>query len=79
VKRVLSWLFILSFIAGGITAWWFWHDMQQQLDSPINIETGTTISYTITPGMNLKIIGEDLVQQGILKHPYYLILSLTGQ
>jgi UPF0755 protein len=75
VKRVLSWLFILSFITGGITAWWFWHDMQQQLDSPINIETGTTISYTITPGMNLKIIGEDLVQQGILKHPYYLILE----
>jgi UPF0755 protein len=75
VKRVLSWLFILSFIAGGITAWWFWHDMQQQLDSPINIETGTTISYTITPGMNLKIIGEDLLRQGILKHPYYLILE----
>jgi UPF0755 protein len=75
VKRVLSWLFILSFITGGITAWWFWHDMQQQLDSPINIETGTTISYTITPGMNLKIIGEALVQQGILKHPYYLILE----
>jgi len=49
--------------------------MQQQLDSPINIETGTTFSYTITPGMNLKIIGEDLVQQGILKHPYYLILE----
>lgn len=68
-------LFILSFISGGITAWWFWHDMQQQLDSPINIETGTAISYTIKPGMNLKIIGEDLVQQGILEHPYYLILE----
>ena len=49
--------------------------MQQQLNSPINIETGTTISYTITPGMNLKIIGEDLLRQGILKHPYYLILE----
>ena len=75
MKRVLSWLFILSFIAGGITAWWFWDDMQQQLDSPINIETGTAVSYTIKPGMNLKIIGEDLVQQGILEHPYYLILE----
>ena len=49
--------------------------MQQQLDTSINIETGTAISYTIKPGMNLKIIGEDLVQQGILEHPYYLILE----
>jgi len=49
--------------------------MQRQLDSPINIETGTAVSYTIKPGMNLKIIGEDLVQQGILEHPYYLILE----
>jgi len=75
VKRVFLSLFIMSFITGGVTAWWFWHDMQQQLDSPINIETGTAISYTIKPGMNLKIIGEDLVQQGILEHPYYLILE----
>ncbi len=75
MKRVLSWLFILSFLAGGITAWWFWHDMQQQLDSPINIETGIAISYIIKPGVNLKIIGEDLVRQGILEHPYYLILE----
>jgi UPF0755 protein len=75
VKRVLSLLFILSFITGGVTAWWFWHDMQQQLDSPIEIETGTVINYTIKPGMNLKLIGEDLVHQGILKHPYYFMLE----
>ena len=71
----MTWLFILSFISGGITAWWFWRDMQLQLDSPLNIETGTAISYTIKPGMNLKIIGEDLVQQGLLEHRYYLILE----
>ena len=75
MKRVLTWLFILSFIAGGITAWWFWHDMQQQLDSPINIESDTAIIYTIKPGMNLKLIGEDLVRQGIMKHPYYFMLD----
>ena len=75
MKRVLTWLFILSFISGGITAWWFWDDMQQQLDSPINIETDTAVSYTIKPGVNLKTIGEDLVEQGILDHPYYLILE----
>ena len=75
MKRVLSLLFILSFITGGVTAWWFWHDMQQQLDSPIEIETGTAINYTIKPGMNLKLISEDLVQQGILKHPYYFMLE----
>jgi len=75
VKRILSLLFLLSFITGGVTAWWFWHDMQQQLDSPIEIETGTAINYTIKPGMNLKLISEDLVQQGILKHPYYFMLE----
>ena len=75
MKRVLSLLFLLSFITGGVTAWWFWHDMQQQLDSPIVIETDTAINYIIKPGMNLKIIGEDLVQQGLLEHPYYLILE----
>ena len=56
-------------------AWWFWHDMQLQLDSPLNIEAGTAMSFTIKPGINLKIIGEDLVQQEILEHPYYLILE----
>lgn len=49
--------------------------MQQQLDSPIKIETGTTVSYTIKPGVNLKKIGEDLVDKEILEHPYYLILE----
>jgi len=49
--------------------------MQQQLDSPIEIETGTAINYTIKTGMNLKLIGEDLVQQGILKHQYYFMLE----
>ncbi len=49
--------------------------MQQQLDSPIKIETGTTVSYTIKLGVNLKKIGEDLVNQEILEHPYYLILE----
>ncbi len=49
--------------------------MQQQLDSPINIELDTAIIYTIKPGMNLKLIGEDLVRQGIMKHPYYFMLD----
>jgi peptidoglycan lytic transglycosylase G len=74
-RKIFMVLFILSFITGGITAWWFWNDMQQQLDSPIEIETGTAINYTIKPGMNLKLISEDLVQQGILKHPYYFMLE----
>ena len=75
MKRVLSLLFILSFITGGSAAWWFWHDMQRQLDTAINIKASTAISYIIKPGMNLKLIGEDLVLQGILEHPYYLILE----
>ncbi len=75
MRRVLSLFFILSFVTGGITAWWFWHDMQLQLDLPIKIEPNAAISYTIKPGMNLKIIGEDLVRQEILTQPYYLILE----
>lgn len=73
--RVLSLLFVLSFIAGGGTAWWVWHDMQVQLDLPININTTTSTTYTIKSGMNLRNIGEDLTQRGILRHPYYFILE----
>lgn len=75
MKRVLLFIFVLSFVAGGLTAWLFWHDMQLQLDSPININTTTPTTYTIKSGANLKKIGEDLTQRGILRHPYYFMLE----
>ena len=58
-----------------MTAWWFWHDMQAQLDLPIRINATTSTTYTIKPGMNLRNIGEDLTQRGILRHPYYFMLE----
>jgi peptidoglycan lytic transglycosylase G len=73
VKHVLLLLFILSFITGGVTAWWFWQDMQTQLDAPIKITISTT--YTIKPGMNLKQVSEDLMEQGLLDYPYYFMLE----
>jgi len=75
VKRVLLFIFVLSFIAGGLTAWWFWHDMQMQLDLAIKIKSTTPITYTIKSGTSLKKIGEDLTQRGILQHPYYFMLE----
>ncbi len=75
MKRILFLLFILSFVTGGVTAWWFWHDMQTQLDTPIQITTPIPSIYTIKSGMNLKQVGQDLTQQGILDHPYYFILE----
>ncbi len=56
-------------------AWWFWHDMQTQLDLPVNIDAGFPITYTIKTGTNLEKIGEELTQQGILRHPYYFVLE----
>lgn len=76
MKRVLSWLFILSFITGGITAWWFWNDMQEQLAASIKIQHAPeSLTYMIIPGMNLRQIGEDLTEKGVLKHPYYFMLE----
>ena len=75
MKRILLLLFILSFIAGGLTAGWFWRDMQTQLDAPINITTPNSLTYTIKPGMNLKQVAQDLTQQGVLAHPYYFMLE----
>ncbi len=75
MKRILLLLFILSFIAGGLTAGWFWRDMQAQLDAPINITAPNSLTYTIKPGMNLKQVAQDLTQQGALDHPYYFMLE----
>ena len=75
MKRILLLLFILSFITGGLTAGWFWHDMQAQLNAPINIIAPNSLTYTIKPGMNLKQVGQELTQQGILDHPYYFMLE----
>ena len=75
MKRVLLFIFVLSFIVGGGAAWWFWHDMQVQLDLAIKIKSTTPITYTIKPGTSLKKIGEDLTQLGILQHPYYFMLE----
>ena len=75
MKRILLLLFILSFITGGLTAGWFWRDMQTQLDAPINITAPISLTYTIKPGMNLKQVAQDLTQQGVLAHPYYFMLE----
>ena len=55
--------------------WWLWHDMQTQLDLPISIETDLPTTYSIKTGANLKKIGEELTQHGILRHPYYFMLE----
>lgn len=75
MKRVLSLLFLLSFVTGGMTAWWFWHDMQVQLETPLTFTASAPYNYTIKPGVNLKQIARDLTDAGLIAHPYYLILE----
>ena len=75
MQRVLSLLSILSLVIIAIAASWFWYDMQTQLDAPIKIKTTIPTTYHIKPGMNLKQVAEDLVQRGLLKHPYYFMLA----
>lgn len=74
-RKIFMVLFIFSFVTGCMTAWWFWHDMQVQLDSPIKIKTTNSFIYTIKPGSNLKIVSKDLTQLGILEQPYYFMLE----
>lgn len=69
-------IFILSFfVVDATVVWWIWNDMQLQLDSPLKIEMNASFPYTIKPSASLQTIAEDLVEQGLLEHPYYLILE----
>ena len=77
MKQTVFAIFILLLLVAGISASWFWEDMQKQLRTPLKLEAG--IDYTIKPGMRLQAIGEELKQMGLMMQPYYLIIEARRQ
>ena len=56
---------------------WLWHDMQNQLNSPLNLDTQT--DFIIKPGTGLKTIANDLKTMGLMNQPYYLLFEARRQ
>ena len=77
VKQAAIAIFVLLITITGISAWWFWHDMQSQLNTPLALES--SLAYTIRTGMSLQAVTNELNQKGVLNKPYYLSLEARRQ
>jgi UPF0755 protein len=64
-------------VSTSMSIYWLYHDMQQVINQPINIQSIEQLN--ITPGMSLTSIAQIMVSEGWIKHPYYLILQARWQ
>ncbi len=51
---------------------WLWKDIERGLNTPLDL-AGTTLRYTVRPGMTIGGIAQDLAAADILTHPDYLV------
>jgi peptidoglycan lytic transglycosylase G len=63
---------IILLLAAGFSGGWLWMDLGRTLDTPLDL-AGTTLHYTVRPGMTVYRIAHDLAAADILQHPHYLI------
>ncbi len=71
-KNIIA--FVTAFILSvSLSLFWLYQDMQQEINSPIDITSTQTLN--VVSGMSLSSIARELVTQGWIKHPYYLILE----
>jgi UPF0755 protein len=77
MKQAALFMFVLLLACIGITAWYFWQDMQTQLNTPLNLKS--EINFIIKPGMNLNQVGDELINMGLLAQPHYLMLEARRQ
>jgi UPF0755 protein len=73
VKQSLFIITVLLFCVTCISGWWFWKDMQNVLDTPMNISTEK--DFIIEPGMSLQSISNQLKDTGLIKQAYYLLIE----
>ena len=73
MKQTLMVITILLATVICTSSWWFWHDMQIVLDSPLKISTAMDL--TIEPGMSVQSIGNRLREMGLIQQPYYLVIE----
>ena len=77
MKQAIITTTVLLFSILIVVSWWFWQDMQDVLQKPVNLEQ--QILFEIEPGMSLQSVTGKLHRQGILKQPHYLILEARRQ
>jgi UPF0755 protein len=77
VKRAVIIISLLLISITGVCTMWLWHDMQNQLNSPLNLDTQT--DFIIKPGTGLKTIANDLKTMGLMNQPYYLLFEARRQ
>lgn len=77
MKQTALFIFVLLLACIGITARYFWQDMQTQLNNPLNLKS--EINFTIKPGMSLNQVGDELNNMGLLAQPHYLMLEARRQ
>lgn len=64
--RILILVLVICLAAG----WWLWRDMQQQLHSPMPMDTQANL--VVNPGTSLRALSHELVERGWLDQAYYL-------
>jgi UPF0755 protein len=77
MKQTVVIISLLLIFITGICAWWFWLDMQTQLNAPLKLDT--RIEFTIKPGTGLKSISLELKNMGLMQQPYYLLIEARRQ
>ena len=71
-NAMLKFVGITLLLAAGFSGGWLWMDLRRTLDTPLDL-AGTTLHYTVRPGMTVYRIAHDLAAADILQHPHYLI------
>jgi UPF0755 protein len=77
VNRAVIIISLLLISITGVCTMWLWYDMQNQLNSPLNLDTQT--DFIIKPGTGLKTIANDLKTMGLMNQPYYLLFEARRQ
>ena len=75
-RSITAFLSVLIFSA-ALCLYWVFADMQKELNTPMKIDEPVHI--TISPGMGITSISNRLVEQGWIKHPYYLVIEVRRQ
>lgn len=70
-STLIKWLSVLL-LAAGLFGGWLRMDIERALNAPLDL-AGTTLHYTVRPGMTIRGIAQDLAAADILKHPDYLV------
>lgn len=73
MSRNLVAFVVALFVSAAVCFFWLKYDMEHELHQPMQL--GDNARLNITPGMSFSSIASTLVQQGWIKHSYYLILE----